>query len=68
MGKETTASGNIRFTAERNANGHADRFWAVALALHAGKAPSVSGQFARITRPGRFARGIESRRNRALTA
>jgi phage FluMu gp28-like protein len=35
--KETTASGNIRFTADRSANGHSDRFWALALALHAGK-------------------------------
>ena len=37
--KETTASGNIRFTADRGKNGHADRFWAIALALHAGKRP-----------------------------
>jgi phage FluMu gp28-like protein len=35
--KETTGSGNIRFTGERTANGHCDRFWALALALHAGK-------------------------------
>ena len=35
--KETTAAGNIRFTADRGANGHADRFWALALALHAAK-------------------------------
>ena len=34
--KETTAAGNIRFVAERGTNGHADRFWALALALHAG--------------------------------
>jgi len=34
--KETTASGNIRFTADRGKNGHSDRFWALALALHAG--------------------------------
>lgn len=33
--KETTAAGNIRFTAERNVDGHADRFWALALAKHA---------------------------------
>ncbi|WP_310601193.1 terminase large subunit domain-containing protein [Desulfobulbus sp.] len=33
--KETTAAGNIRFTAERSENGHADRFWALALAVHA---------------------------------
>lgn len=33
--KVTTDAGNIRFTAERGTNGHADRFWALALALHA---------------------------------
>ena len=33
--KETTAAGNIRFSADRSENGHADRFWALALALHA---------------------------------
>ncbi|MBP8980839.1 MAG: terminase family protein [Syntrophobacterales bacterium] len=33
--KETTAAGNIRFTAERSEDGHADRFWALALAVHA---------------------------------
>jgi len=36
--KETTASGNIRFTADRGKNGHSDRFWALALAMHAGAA------------------------------
>jgi phage FluMu gp28-like protein len=35
--KETTTSGNIRFTGERGKDGHCDRFWALALALHAGK-------------------------------
>ena len=30
-----TSAGNIRFDAERTADGHADRFWALALALHA---------------------------------
>ena len=35
--KETTAAGNIRFVGEA-ADSHCDRFWAKALALHAGKA------------------------------
>jgi phage FluMu gp28-like protein len=35
--KETTTSGNVRFAADRSENGHSDRFWAIALALHAGK-------------------------------
>ena len=33
--KTTTAAGNIRFEADRGPGGHADRFWALALALHA---------------------------------
>ena len=33
--KVTSISGNIRFTAERSENGHADRFWAMALGVHA---------------------------------
>lgn len=33
--KVTTAAGNIRFVAEATADGHADRFWALALAKHA---------------------------------
>jgi phage FluMu gp28-like protein len=40
MRKEATASGNIRFTGERTRNGHADRFWGLALALHAAKQPA----------------------------
>lgn len=35
--KETSAAGNIRFVADSDDDGHADRFWALALALHAGK-------------------------------
>lgn len=31
-----TSAGNVRFDAERDAESHADRFWALALALHAG--------------------------------
>lgn len=31
----TTSANNIRFDADRSENGHADRFWALALALHA---------------------------------
>jgi len=40
--KETTVSGNIRFTADHGANGHSDRFWAIALALLAGKTTAVA--------------------------
>lgn len=38
--KETTAAGNIRFTADTGPDGHSDRFWALALAVHAGKTPT----------------------------
>jgi phage FluMu gp28-like protein len=37
--KEVTGSGHIRFAGERNKYGHCDRFWALALALHAAKKP-----------------------------
>lgn len=39
--KVTTTAGNIRFVAESTPDGHADRFWALALALHAGANPSA---------------------------
>ena len=35
--KIVTASNNIRYDADRNENGHADRFWAAGLGLHAGQ-------------------------------
>lgn len=37
--KTTTAAGNIRFEADRGPGGHADRFWALALAQHAAGKP-----------------------------
>lgn len=43
--KQVTAAGNIRFTAERTSDGHADRFWALALALHAAGTSSPGGLF-----------------------
>ncbi len=39
--RETSSAGRIRFTADRGKNGHADRFWALALALHAARAPAA---------------------------
>jgi phage FluMu gp28-like protein len=35
--KEPTSTGKIRFTADRSESGHSDRFWSLALALHATK-------------------------------
>lgn len=37
--KLVTPAGNARFDAERNEGSHADRFWALALAAHAGARP-----------------------------
>lgn len=39
--KVTSSAGNIRFVAESTPDGHADRFWALALALHAGSNPTA---------------------------
>ena len=39
--REVTASGHTRFSGERNRYGHCDRFWALALALHAAKTPAT---------------------------
>lgn len=43
--KVVTAAGNIRFTAERTPDGHADHFWACALAKHAASTPSAPIEF-----------------------
>ena len=43
--KETTASGNVRFAGEKTKNGHADRFWSLALAMHAGKTGATNFGF-----------------------
>ncbi|WP_193214944.1 terminase large subunit domain-containing protein [Luteolibacter marinus] len=40
--KETTPAGNIRFAADRGKNGHADRFWGLALATHAARKPGAN--------------------------
>jgi phage FluMu gp28-like protein len=64
--KETTASGNIRFTADRGKNGHADRFWALALALHAGKDMGGGGMPHRIDAPP--VRSAFNRKDRSVLA
>ena len=50
--KECTTSGNVRFTGERSVNGHCDRFWALALALHAGKSATRGFAYERVERAG----------------
>ncbi|WP_421793446.1 terminase large subunit domain-containing protein [Hydrocarboniphaga effusa] len=49
--KQTTPSGTIRFTAERTPDGHADRFWALALAVNAASAPAAPIEFQSIGIP-----------------
>lgn len=39
--KQTTSAGNVRFTAERTPDGHADHFWALGLAIEAASQPSA---------------------------
>jgi phage FluMu gp28-like protein len=62
--KETTASGNVRFTADHGKNGHADRFWALALAMHAGANNFVS-MAPQPCRANRISEAYKARRMRA---
>lgn len=41
--KTRTAAGNVRFVADGDDEGHADRFWSIALAMEAGSHPVGSG-------------------------
>ncbi len=53
--RTVTSAGHFRLSAPRSAEGHADRFWAAALALHA--AESAGGPVEQlVARPLRFAR------------
>ncbi|GEM44818.1 terminase large subunit domain-containing protein [Deinococcus cellulosilyticus] len=45
--KTTTTSGNARFEGERDKDGHADRFWAMALGLRAAKGSQIYYQSSR---------------------
>lgn len=53
--KTTTAAGNIRFDADRGTNGHSDRFWALALAVHAAENPPGNVEYKSTTKR-RFAK------------
>jgi len=56
--KETTAAGHVRFTADRGKNGHSDRFWALALALHASRKPVANQHFESVVLPNRRRRNL----------
>lgn len=48
--KEITVAGNLRFSAERTQYGHADDFWALALAIHAAEDTPPPQAYERIER------------------
>ncbi|MEM7046981.1 MAG: terminase family protein [Pseudomonadota bacterium] len=48
-----TAAGNIRFDADRTEAGHADEFWAHALALHAAEGSTYQPYYYESVKPGR---------------
>lgn len=48
--KYVTAAGNARYDAERTEDGHADRFWALALAIHAASSPSGPVEYESVTK------------------
>jgi phage FluMu gp28-like protein len=67
--KEPTAAGNIRITADRGKNGHADRFWALALALSAANSAGGNTIFPHQPAYGRGAKAnavMRARRMRSL--
>ncbi|GAB6191142.1 phage terminase large subunit family protein [Desulfocastanea catecholica] len=64
--KTVTAAGNIRFAADRGPGGHADRFWAVALALHAASSPGVEYGYQSVTK--REAKDDDDSRQIKITA
>ena len=43
--KTATSAGNLRFAADRGPGGHADRFWALALAAYAARAPAAPPRY-----------------------
>jgi phage FluMu gp28-like protein len=57
--KAVTSAGNIRFDAERTEDSHADRFWALALAVHAGSQATAPLLYERVgeRRPGLLGKG-----------
>lgn len=62
--KDTTSAGAIRLRADSTEDGHADRFWSLALAIHAGKNSRELGRGGVVDRS-RFKRSAE-RRDRSV--
>lgn len=62
--KSTTNAGNVRFVADGDDDGHADRFWSYALAVEAGSTPQSCGAASVPQREGRAR--IRSRSGRGV--
>lgn len=65
--KTVTAANNIRLEAESDEAGHADRFWSLALAVHAAKVPTASFMPVAFEQT-RRGRAIAERRSRSVAA
>lgn len=66
--QQVVNNGQYNYWAPRTREGHSDRCTALALAVRAAGSGGSIGQFHRVSRPGRFASGVASRRERALHA
>jgi phage FluMu gp28-like protein len=64
--KTVTAANNVRLEAESDDAGHADRFWALALALHAGKTTQAGPIY--VFENTKRSRAIAARRDRSIAA
>jgi len=62
--KTTTTTGAVRFDGERGTNGHADRFWALALALEAGRTTYQPFYYQPVTSPRAETNPMRTRRRR----
>ncbi len=66
--KVQSAGGHVRFAADRGKNGHADRFWALALALDAAQSAGLPPILPRPFTHNRRALALQNRRNREVLA
>jgi phage FluMu gp28-like protein len=62
--KTATAAGNVRLEADSDDDGHADRFWALALGVHAGATSGSPFAFTRVSN--RAARSPRAERRRTV--
>ena len=65
--KTVTAANNVRLEAESDDAGHADRFWSLALGVHAAKGAGAAAPIY-VFESGRRSRAVAARRDRSLAA